>query len=190
MWLSVYRSVSNVSIRNPLITHVVVAVVVAVVTATTMASLLNPLLRATNLRSPLLRVLVPSAAAALALQAAAAAPSILCQTERFYDISGSATVLAVGALSLYLPALRARAAGHITRLPGLLGALGARGGAGGGPAFNWRQLLVTAMAMAWTLRREMSLLRLVLFPLPVFLVLVRHHGAGRKRLHGKGERSR
>ncbi|KAF4504936.1 hypothetical protein G6O67_006087 [Ophiocordyceps sinensis] len=124
-----------------------------------MASLLNTLLRATNLRSPLLRVLVPSAAAALALQAAAAAPSILCQTERFYDISGSATVLAVGALSLYLPALRARAAGHITRLPGLLGALGARGGAGGGPAFNWRQLLVTAMAMAWTLRLGSYLFR-------------------------------
>lgn len=122
-----------------------------------MSSLLNPLLRVTNFRSPLLRVLVPSVAAAFALQAAAAAPSVLAQTERFYDISGSATVLAVGALSLYLPALRARAAGHISRLPSLLSVLRAGGDPAGGAtvALNWRQVVVTGMAMAWTLRREM-----------------------------------
>lgn len=90
-----------------------------------MASLLHPLLRA----------LAPCLAAA-------AAPSVLCCTERFYDLSGSATVLAVGALSLYLPALRARAAGRVARLPRLADPAG---------WWNWRQLAVTAMAAAWTL---------------------------------------
>ncbi|PHH65959.1 hypothetical protein CDD81_907 [Ophiocordyceps australis] len=100
------------------------------------------LLRLTSFRSPLLRTLVPSVAAAFALQACVAVPSVAAQSERFYDVSGSATVLAVGALSLYLPALRARAAGEPVQL-----------------AFwhmwRWwslRQVLVTGLAAVWTLR--------------------------------------
>lgn len=112
--------------------------------------LLDALLRITDFRSPLLRTLVPSVAAAVALQAAAAAPSVLAQSERFYDASGSATVLAVGALSLYLPALRARAAGRIARLPSPLAAFGR----GGSAWWNWRQVVVTGMAMVWAVRRE------------------------------------
>ena len=119
-------------------------------------TLLNALLRMTNFRSPLLRTLVPSAAAALALQALVAAPSVLGQSERFYDVSGSATFVAVGALSLYLPALRARAAGHITKLPSLLAAFGGKGGGGGSAWWNWRQVVMTGMTMVWAIRRECS----------------------------------
>lgn len=119
-------------------------------------SLLHALLRITSFRSPLLRALVPCAAAALAVQAAAAAPSILARSERFYDVSGSVTVLAVGALSLYLPALRARAAGRILELPSLLDAL-VPGRTGPGAAWwNWRQIVATGLAMLWTIRRECS----------------------------------
>ncbi|GAB0135024.1 hypothetical protein EsDP_00003376 [Epichloe bromicola] len=109
-------------------------------------SILNHLLHITNFKSPLLRTVVPSVAAAVAIQAAAGLPSVLAGTERFFDASGSLTFLAVGALSLYLPHLRARAAGHAA-IPSLLGALG-----GGGPGWNWRQLAATAMAMTWAAR--------------------------------------
>ncbi|GJN84122.1 hypothetical protein PLIIFM63780_007677 [Purpureocillium lilacinum] len=125
-------------------------------------SLLHALLRITSFRSPLLRALVPCAAAALAVQAAAAAPSILARSERFYDVSGSATVLAVGALSLYLPALRARAAGRIVELPSLLDAL-VPGRTGPGAAWwNWRQIVATGLAMLWTIRLGSYLFKRVL----------------------------
>ncbi|KAJ6437847.1 membrane protein [Purpureocillium lavendulum] len=117
-------------------------------------SLLHALLRITAFRSPLLRAVVPCAAAAVVLQAAAAAPSILARSERFYDVSGSATFLAVGALSLYLPALRARAAGRIPALPSLLDALLLPAGRTGPGAawWNWRQVVATGLAMLWTIR--------------------------------------
>ncbi|PFH56187.1 hypothetical protein XA68_16920 [Ophiocordyceps unilateralis] len=105
------------------------------------------LLRLTSFRSPLLQTLVPSVAAALALQAAAALPSTLAQTERFYDVSGSATVLAVGALSLCLPGLRSGRGG------GLRAVLAGR---------QWRQIALTAMAMVWTLRLGTYLFQRVL----------------------------
>ncbi|PHH81526.1 hypothetical protein CDD82_587 [Ophiocordyceps australis] len=100
------------------------------------------LLRLVNVRSPLLRTLVPSVAAAFALQACVAVPSVAAQSERFYDLSGSATVLAVGALSLYLPALRARAAGESVQL-----AVWHMW-----PWWSWRQLVVTGLATVWTMR--------------------------------------
>ncbi|QPH11171.1 hypothetical protein C2857_002808 [Epichloe festucae Fl1] len=117
-------------------------------------SILNHLLHITNFKSPLLRTIVPSVGAAVAIQAAAGLPSVLAGTERFFDASGSLTFLAVGALSLYLPHLRARAAGHAA-LPSLLGALGGGGsgsGSGPGAAWNWRQLVATAMAVTWAAR--------------------------------------
>ncbi|KID77917.1 uncharacterized protein G6M90_00g036830 [Metarhizium brunneum] len=101
--------------------------------------IINRLLHITNFKSPLLRTIVPSVGAALALQLAAGLPSVLASTERFFDISGSLTFLAVGALSLYLPHLRGRA-GNAT-----LSRLAA--------SWNWRQVVVTGMAMAWAARR-------------------------------------
>ncbi|KID67426.1 hypothetical protein MAN_04184, partial [Metarhizium hybridum] len=101
--------------------------------------IINRLLHITNFKSPLLRTIVPSVGAALAVQLAAGLPSVLASTERFFDISGSLTFLAVGALSLYLPHLRGRA-GNAT-----LSRLSA--------SWNWRQVVVTGMAMAWSARR-------------------------------------
>ncbi|KAL7924200.1 DUF1295 domain-containing protein [Trichoderma austrokoningii] len=114
-------------------------------------------LRITNFRSPLLRSIVPCVATAFAIQGAVAIPSILAGSERFYDLSGSVTFLAVGALSLYLPALRARAAAYaasaatasVPRLPSLIEVL--RGGAGAVP-LNWRQLVLTGMTAVWAIR--------------------------------------
>ncbi|TPX15491.1 uncharacterized protein E0L32_004471 [Thyridium curvatum] len=112
-------------------------------------SFLNSLLRATNFRSPLLRTLVPSVGAAFAIQAAFAVPSILAQSERFYDLSGSLTHLTVIALSLYLPALRARAAGGAPlQLPSLLEPFTNPSGA----ALNWRQVALSGAAAIWTIR--------------------------------------
>lgn len=68
---------------------------------------------------------------------------MLAGTERFFDISGSLTFLAVGALSLYLPQLRARVGN--AALPKLLNAFG-------GGAWNWRQVVVTGMAVTWATR--------------------------------------
>lgn len=76
------------------------------------------------------------------------------------------TFLAVGTLSLYLPALRARAAAYaanatnVPRLPSLIEMLkgGAGAGAGSNAAvavlLNWRQLVLTGMAAVWAIRRE------------------------------------
>lgn len=97
-----------------------------------MNPLASALQRLAAIRSPLLRALVPCAAAAAAVQAVAAAPSLLARSERFYDASGSVAALAVAALSLYLPRL---------------------GRAPLAAAANWRQLAASAMAALWTLRR-------------------------------------
>jgi hypothetical protein len=110
-------------------------------------SLLQSLLRLTNFQSPLLRTIVPSVSAAFAIQAAFAIPSIIAQSDRFYDFSGSVTYLAVTALSLYLPALRARAAGSNVPLPGLLEAF-----KNGGGALNWRQVLLSGCVGVWAAR--------------------------------------
>lgn len=127
-------------------------------------TLLHKLLHITNFKSPLLRAVVPCVAAAVAIQATVAAPSIALQSERFFDVSGSVTYLAVGALSLYLPALRQRlasaAAGHssLPSLPSLLAPF--RSDAGGAAAaaaqgaLNWRQVAITAMVAAWAVRCE------------------------------------
>lgn len=116
------------------------------------SSLLQNLLHITNFRNPFLRAAVPSVAAAFALQTAVAVPSILTQSERFYDASGAATFLAVSALSLYLPSLRARAAATLVGLPkpALPSILSVVGGAGGG--FHWRQIALTAAVVFWSVR--------------------------------------
>lgn len=122
------------------------------------------LLALTNFQSPLLRTIVPCAAAAVAIQAAAAAPSVLFRTERFFDLSGSLTYVAVGALGLYLPSLRARAlaaakgvaADKLPSVPGLAALVRDAFGKAAG-ARNWRQVMLTGMVMVWAARRKFFL---------------------------------
>ncbi|KAK2049187.1 DUF1295-domain-containing protein [Colletotrichum somersetense] len=116
-------------------------------------TLLQSLLHLTNFKSPLLRTLVPAVSAAYAIQAAFALPSILAQNERFYDFSGSLTYLSVTALSLYLPALRAKytptLANASTALPGFLARLISPGSTG---APNWRQVALSGAVIFWAVR--------------------------------------
>jgi len=127
-------------------------------------TLLSTLLGVTNFRNPFLRTLVPSIAAAFALQGAVAVPSILAQSERFYDLSGSLTYLSVTALSLYLPTLRARAAANLAgkaapAWPGLVDGLRGTGGANG---LNWRQVVLSAAVGIWATRLGSYLFQRVL----------------------------
>jgi hypothetical protein len=117
-------------------------------------TLLQHLLHVTNFRSPFLRTVVPSVSAAFAIQTAFAIPSIVGQSERFYDASGALTFLSVTLLSLYLPGLRAKSAaalkGTELKLPSLLSPF-LNGGAAGG--FNWRQVALSAAVAFWSIRR-------------------------------------
>ncbi|WQF86215.1 Putative 3-oxo-5-alpha-steroid 4-dehydrogenase, probable O-methyltransferase UstE [Colletotrichum destructivum] len=116
-------------------------------------SLLQSLLHLTNFKSPLLRTLVPAVSAAYAIQAAFALPSILAQNERFYDFSGSLTYLSVTALSLYLPALRAKytptLANASISMPSLLAPFTSPGGVG---TLNWRQVVLSGAVIFWAVR--------------------------------------
>ncbi|KAL8965750.1 MAG: hypothetical protein Q9183_003703 [Haloplaca sp. 2 TL-2023] len=81
-----------------------------------------------------------------------AIPSIIAQTERFYDLSGSVTYISCAALSLYLPTIRARAAAAAAGAikpawPSLIAAL-----AGNGGALNWRQVALSAAVSVWATR--------------------------------------
>jgi hypothetical protein len=78
---------------------------------------------------PLPPNLIPAVSSAFAIQTTVAIPSILAQSERFYDLSSSLTYLSVTALSLYLPTLQARAAGTANLAwPSLLAAFTGKGG--------------------------------------------------------------
>lgn len=117
-------------------------------------SLLNYLLRATNFKSHFLRTIFPSIGVAYGIQAAVAIPSIIFQTDRFYDLSGSLTYISCTALSLYLPILRARAAasaagGPLPSWPSLLASLTSKGAAS---AWNWRQVVLSAAVTIWATR--------------------------------------
>lgn len=117
-------------------------------------SLLNSILHATNFKSHFLRTIFPSVGLAFGIQAAVAIPSIIFQTERFYDLSGSLTFISCTALSLYLPTLRARAAasaagGPLPPWPSLLASLTSKGAAS---AWNWRQVALSAAATIWATR--------------------------------------
>jgi hypothetical protein len=120
-------------------------------------TILTSLLAATNFRNPFLRNIVPSVGLAFGLQAAVAIPSILAQSERFYDLSGSLTYLSCTALSLYLPALRARSAAAITGAPkpAWPSLIDAFKGTGGPLGFNWRQAFLSAAVSLWATRREL-----------------------------------
>ena len=116
--------------------------------------LLTSLLHATNYSNPFLRTLVPSVGLAFGIQGAAAIPSILAKNERFYDLSGSLTYISCTALSLFLPALRARNAAKITGapLPAWPSLLSAFNGTAGVYGFNWRQVLLSAAVTIWATR--------------------------------------
>jgi len=117
-------------------------------------TLLHSLLSATNLRNPFLRNLVPSIGLAFGIQAAVAVPSILAQSERFYDLSGSLTYLSCTALSLYLPVLRARSAASLAghAKPAWPSLLSAFNGTAGPYGFNWRQVVLSAAVSFWASR--------------------------------------
>jgi hypothetical protein len=121
-------------------------------------TLTTTLLHLTNFRNPFLRTLIPSISTAFAIQGAFAIPSILAQSEQFYDLSGSLTHLTVTALSLYLPTLRARAAAGAAK-PAFPSVLAALSGTGGPNGFNWRQVVLSAAVTIWATRR-MLILRL------------------------------
>ena len=116
-------------------------------------AVLSTLLHATAFKSTFLSTLVPSIGLAYALQAGVAVPSIIAQSERFYDLSGSLTYLSCTALSLYLPTIRARyaaaAMGSVKPAwPSVLGALRGVPGAG----LNWRQVALSAAVGVWATR--------------------------------------
>lgn len=121
-------------------------------------TILTSLLAATNYKNAFLRTLVPSVGLAFGIQAAVAIPSIIARNEKFYDLSGSVTYLSCTALSLFLPAIRARSAAALMGAskpawPSLLGALSGQGGALG---FNWRQVALSAGVSIWAMRRLSS----------------------------------
>jgi hypothetical protein len=123
-------------------------------------TLLHTLLHWSNYRNPFLRTLVPSISLAYTLQAAVAVPSILVQSEKYYDLSGSLTYLSCTALSLYLPTIRARAAaaasgGVKPQWPSLLASLtGNNAGLNAASALNWRHVALSAAVAIWATRRE------------------------------------
>lgn len=122
-------------------------------------TLLSSFLAATNYKNPFLRTLVPSIGLAYGLQAAVAVPSIVAQSERFYDLSGSLTYISCAALSLYLPALRARSAARLTGAPlpswpSLIDALQGKGPGPSGLGLNWRQVVLSAAVSVWASRRK------------------------------------
>ncbi|MCJ1234894.1 hypothetical protein MMC14_002858 [Varicellaria rhodocarpa] len=116
-------------------------------------TVLSTLLHATYYSSPFLRTLIPSIALSYGIQGLVAVPSILTQSERFYDLSGSLTYISCTALSLYLPVLRARYAAGLAGStkpvwPSVLGALMGRAGSG----LNWRQVVLSAAVGFWATR--------------------------------------
>ncbi|KAI9745563.1 MAG: hypothetical protein M1818_001097 [Claussenomyces sp. TS43310] len=114
----------------------------------------SKLFRVTDVQSPLLRTLLPSVCAAFALQTAVAIPSIVSQSDRFYDLSGSITYVSVTALSLYLPALRARLAATAVgsaKAP-IQSVLATLTGASSTDGFNWRQIMLSTAVTLWATR--------------------------------------
>ena len=117
-------------------------------------TILGTLLHLSNFKNPFLRTLVPSIGLAYGIQAAVAIPSILAQSERFYDLSGSVTYISCAALSLFMPAIRARAAARLSGapLPAFPSLLSAFNGTAGPYGFNWRQVVLTTAVTLWATR--------------------------------------
>lgn len=119
-------------------------------------TILNTLLHLSNFKNPFLRTLVPSIGLAYGIQAAVAIPSILAQSERFYDLSGSVTYISCTALSLFMPAIRARAAARASGapIPAFPSLLSAFNGTASPLGFNWRQVVLSTAVTIWATRRK------------------------------------
>lgn len=114
-----------------------------------------------NFSNPALGTLLPTIGAAYSFQIAVSIPAIILQEDRFYgksyicpfgrliaDLSGSLTYLGCMALSLYLPALRARS---LARSQGqLLPSFPAI------TAFHPRQIVLTSLTLLWSIRLGIS----------------------------------
>lgn len=125
---------------------------------------LHNLLLVTTFHSPLIRSIVPCVIAGLGCQALTGLASILFVNGYIHDLSRSLTLLAMGTLSLYLPALRTRATlaasgaayNALPPLPGPIemvrsvGSIGTEQGVG---ARDWRQVGLTALVVIWAIRR-------------------------------------
>ena len=107
-------------------------------------NVIMPLFSMLAFKNPALSTLVPVIAAAYGIQAAVAIPSMIFQNEQFYDLSGSLTFLGCTALSLYVPALRARsyAASQGLPKPAFPSPL----------SFGARKLILSAMVTIWASR--------------------------------------
>ncbi|CAK7270510.1 hypothetical protein SEPCBS57363_004137 [Sporothrix epigloea] len=105
------------------------------------------LLGLTNFSSPLLSNIVPCAAVSFAVQYAVGLPSTFLAkppTERYFDVTGALTNVAIAALSLYLPRWRAAAAGVALAPP------------------TWRQLALSGAVALWAVRLGTYLFRRIL----------------------------
>jgi hypothetical protein len=115
-----------------------------------MDTILSTILRLTYFRAPLLRTLLPTVALAYTLQTGIAIPSIVLQTERLYDLSGSFTYIACTAFSFFLPYLRARAMNKASGIPWNLSFSDYWGApAPGQEWWWWRQVVLSACVAVW-----------------------------------------
>ncbi|KIH94445.1 hypothetical protein SPBR_06028 [Sporothrix brasiliensis 5110] len=113
------------------------------------------LLGLTNYNSPLLRNAVPCALASLLVQYAVGLPSTFLvnpPSERFYDLTGALTNVAVVVLSLYLPRWRAEAQ-LVTASPGAALTL---------EPPHWRQAALSGAVALWAVRLGTYLFRRIL----------------------------
>ncbi|EPE05016.1 3-oxo-5-alpha-steroid 4-dehydrogenase [Ophiostoma piceae UAMH 11346] len=97
--------------------------------------------------SPLLSNAVPCALAALSIQAAVGVPSTYLvnpPTEKYYDLTGALTNVAVAVLSLYLPRWRQAAAGFSIS------------------PLHWRQLALSGAVALWATRLGTYLFRRIM----------------------------
>lgn len=107
--------------------------------------------------SPLWSNAVPCALASLAVQYAVGLPSTFLvnpPSERYYDLTGALTNIAVAVLSLYLPRWRAE-----TQL-----ASASNGAALTLEPPNWRQVALTGAVVLWATRRRFFSPRFARFP--------------------------
>ena len=119
-----------------------------------------------NFSNPALRTLLPTIGAAYAFQIAVSIPNVYFQEDRFYgltlsfdggltlDLSGSVTYIGCTALSLYLPALRARSLARSQRLP--------TPGFPSLTSFHPRQLIMSGLTLLWAFRLGSFLFQRVL----------------------------
>jgi steroid 5-alpha reductase family enzyme len=95
-------------------------------------------------KNPALSTLVPAVLTIFGIQAAVAVPSIIGQSEKYYDLSGSATYLAATGISLYLPWLRSLSYARVHSLPAPP--------APGLADFGARKLILSGMVAIWAIR--------------------------------------